>query len=249
MVLNRVCPTSCALVTRMPFRMLIALRCLSGLVMLAPDDGGGNGPTAGGPPAPAGSEGGGGGQAPHGAPAATTPAAPALSAEQQAAVNAEVARQLGAAVAPKVDAATTKARTQWEADLKALADAENQTAEQKAQAAADAAKAEAATAIAQANATLVSASAQVAAVAAGAKADRIPALLKLADLSEVTVTDGTPDADAVKTAITKALTDYPEFKTGATPPPAGTSGGDMGGSTNQAKPKTLADAVAKHYAA
>lgn len=234
----------------MPFRMLIALRCLSGLVMLAPDDGGGNGGgNAGDPPAPAGSEGSGGGQAPHGAPAATPPATPPLTAEQQAAVNAEVARQLGAAVAPKVDAATTKARAQWEADLKAMADAETQTAEQKAQAAADAAKAEAATAIAQANATLVSASAQVAAVAAGAKADRIPALLKLADLSDVTVKDGTPDADAVKTAITKALTDYPEFKTGATPPPAGTSGGDMGGSTNQAKPKTLADAVAKHYAA
>lgn len=232
----------------MPFRMLIALRCLSGLVMLAPDDGGGNGGgNAGDPPAPAGSEGSGGGQAPHGAPAATPPT-PTLTPDQQAAVNAEVARQLGAAVAPKIDAATTKARTQWEADLKALADAENQTAEQKAQAAEAAAKAEAATAIAQANATLVSAAAQVAAVAAGAKADRIPALLKLADLSDVTVKDGTPDADAVKTAITKALTEYPEFKTEPTPP-AGTSGGDMGGGANQAKPKNLSEAISKHYAA
>ena len=227
--------------------MLIALRCLSGLVMLAPDDGGGNGPTAGGPPAPAGSEGSGGGQAPHGAPAATPPT-PTLTPDQQLAVNAEVARQLGAAVAPKIDAATTKARAQWEADLKAMADAETQTAEQKAQAAEAAAKAEAATAIAQANATLVSAAAQVAAVAAGAKADRIPALLKLADLSDVTVKDGTPDADAVKTAITKALTEYPEFKTEPTPP-AGTSGGDMGGGANQAKPKNLSEAISKHYAA
>lgn len=233
----------------MPLRLfrLLAVN-LSGLVMLAPETGGGTGGTAGDPPAPAGSEGSGGGQAPHGAPAATPPT-PTLTPDQQAAVNAEVARQLGAAVAPKIDAATTKARAQWEADLKAMADAETQTAEQKAQAAADAAKAEAATAIAQANATLVSAAAQVAAVAAGAKADRITALLKLADLSEVTVKDGTPDADAVKTAITKALTEYPEFKTGATPPPAGTSGGDMGGSTNQTAPKNLGEALAKHYAA
>lgn len=238
----------------MPLRLfrLLAVN-LSGLVMLAPETGGGTGGTAGAPstgadqqpPTPGGDS---GSATSQGAPAATPPA-PSLTPEQQAAVNAEVARQLGAAVAPKVDAATTKARAQWEADLKAMADAETQTAEQKAQAAADAARAEADKAIAQANTTLVSAAAQVAAVAAGAKADRVTALLKLADLSDVTVKDGTPDAEAVKTAITKALTDYPEFKTGATPPPAGTSGGDMGGSTNQTAPKNLGEALAKHYAA
>lgn len=172
--------------------------------------------------------------------------APTLTPEQIAAVNAEVARQLGAAVAPKIAAAEQKARSQWEADLKALADAENQTAEQKAQAAAEAARQEAAAAIEKANATLVKAAAQVAAVAAGANPARVDALLKLADLTGVTVTDGNPDAAGVKAAVDAALKDFPEFKA-ASAAAGGSSGGDLNGGTNTPPPKTLQEAVTKHY--
>lgn len=149
--------------------------------------------------------------------------APQFTAEQQAAINAEVARQIGGAVAPKVAAAIAK----HNADLKALADAENQTAEQKAQAAADAARREADERIAAADKTLVTAAAQIAALTAGANPARVAALLKLADLTSVEVTDGTPDAAAIKTAIDAALKDFPEFKAAA--PTGGASGGDLNG--------------------
>lgn len=180
--------------------------------------------------------------------AATPPVS--FTAEQQAAINAEVAKQLGASVAPKVAAAEAKARTQWETDLKALADAENQTAEQQANARAEAAEKAANETVAAANKTLVNAAAQIAALTAGANPARVEALLKLADLSTVEVTDGTPDAAAVKTAIDAALKDFPEFKT--TAPAGGASGGDLngGGGTTVTKEQfeamTYADRVKLH---
>lgn len=172
--------------------------------------------------------------------------APSFTAEQQAQINAEVARQIGGAVAPKVAAAIAK----HNADLKALADAENQTAEQKAQAAADAARREADERIAAADKTLVTAAAQIAALNAGANPARVTALLKLADLTSVEVTDGTPDAAAIKTAIDAALKDFPEFKAAAQT--GGASGGDLnsGGATTVTQAEfdkmTYADRVKLH---
>lgn len=179
------------------------------------------------------------------APAAE-PAAPTFTAEQQTAINAEVARQLSGAVAPKVAAALQKQA----ADLQTLADAENQTAEQQANARAEAAEKAANETVAAANKTLVAAAAQIAALTAGANPARVEALLKLADLSTVEVTDGTPDAAAVKTAIDAALKDFPEFKT--TAPAGGASGGDLngGGGTTVTKEQfeamTYADRVKLH---
>lgn len=172
--------------------------------------------------------------------------APSLTAEQQAAVNVEVARQLSGAVAPKVAAALQK----HTAELKALADAENQTAEQQANARAEAAEKAANETVAAANKTLVAAAAQIAALTAGANPARVEALLKLSDLSTVQVTDGTPDAAAVKTAIDAALKDFPEFKT--TAPAGGASGGDLngGGGTTVTKEQfeamTYADRLTLH---
>lgn len=194
-----------------------------GLVFFAPDDGTGGGGAGGNGAAGDGGQGsqtGGsdrsqaGTGSGEGAAAQGTP--PTFTAEQTEAINAEVARQLGSAIAPKV----TAAKTQWEKDLQALADAENATAEEKAQARETAAAAREAAA----DVTLIKAAASMAAVTAGAKADRVDALLKLADLGAVTVDDdGTVDQKSVKSAVDKALADFPEFKAGATP---GTSGSE-----------------------
>lgn len=196
---------------------------LIGLLVLAPDDGTGTGtpPAAGtgdGGPGADGSSGGTGdgtgGTAPNSGGGGT------FTAEQTAAINAEVARQLGSAVAPKV----TAARTQWEKDLQALADAENQTAEQQANARAEAAEQAARERIASSNARLVAADAKVAALGAGANPARVDALLKLTDLTGIDVSDdGTVDTKEVRARIDKTIADFPEFKAGATP---GTSGSE-----------------------
>ncbi len=233
----------------MPFRFLQAFsHCLSGLVMLAPDDGGGTG-AAGAPPAPTDAAGTGGQASGAGDPAGPASQPASLTAEQQAAVDAEVARQLASAVAPKITAAEKKARSQWEADLKALADAETQTAEQKAQAEAEQARHAAAAAIETANRTLRSAAAQVALTGANVPAERVAVALASLDLSDVEVTDGTVNTDQLNAAVTGFVkANQWLVANNGTPPPAGTSGGDMGGKPADTKPKTLADAVAKHYA-
>lgn len=221
------------------FTRRIRLAGLVGLVLMDADDGTGSGAPS---PPPADNGGGSDGDGTNPPESGGAPPAPTFTAEQQEAINAEVARQLGSAVAPKVNAA----KAQWAKDLQAMADAENQTAEQKAEAAATQARQEADTAIAKANGTLVKAAASLAAVSAGAKADRVEALLTLADLSDVEVTDGTPDAKAIQSAVASALSKFPEFKAATS---GGASGGDLnGGSSDAPKPKTLGDALTQHYA-
>lgn len=171
---------------------------------------------------------------------------PELTDEQRAAVNAEVARQLGAAVRPKLDAE----RQKWEADLKALAEAENQTAEERARSEAEQARREADEVIAKANERLVAAVAREVALDAKANPARVDALLRLADLSDVTVgDDGQVDRKAAAAAVTKALDEYPEFRAGATAATNGASGGDFNGTSRQGQPKDLSEAIAAHYAA
>lgn len=208
------------------FRRLMSAG-LMGLVFFAPDDGTGGGGTGGNGAAASdgqGSQTGGsdqgqaGTRSGEGAAAQGTP--PTFTAEQTEAINAEVARQLGSAVAPKV----TAAKTQWERDLQALADAENQTAEQQANARAEAAEQAARERIASSNARLVAADAKVAALGAGANPARVDALLKLTDLTGIDVSDdGTVDTKEVRARIDKTIADFPEFKAGATP---GTSGSE-----------------------
>lgn len=63
------------------------------------------------------------------------------------------------------------------------------------------------------NQRIVAADARVIASELGVKADRIPYLLKLVDLSEVTVgEDGEPDSTATRSAIEKILKAMPELK-------------------------------------
>jgi hypothetical protein len=51
----------------------------------------------------------------------------------------------------------------------------------------------------------------------GIKAERLPYLLKLADLSLVEFTDGEPNAEQITAALETVLNDFPEFKTGSKP--------------------------------
>jgi len=79
----------------------------------------------------------------------------------------------------------------------------------------DAAEKSAQAAINAANQRLVQADAKVAALELGAKPDRVAALLRLADLSDVEVDDkGVVDTAAVKDALSAVLSEYPEFKAG-----------------------------------
>lgn len=193
-------------------------------VLLAPDDGTGTGGGAAGTPPPAGTGDGGTGTegssgGTDGTTGSTPPTPPSFTAEQQTAINAEVARQLGSAVAPKV----TAAKAQWEKDLHAMADAENQTAEEKANARAVAAEQAAKDRIDASNTRLIAADAKVAALAAGTNPARVDALLRVADLTAVTVADdGTVDPATVRAAVDRALVEFPEFKTTGRPAASGT---------------------------
>lgn len=199
---------------------------LAGLVVFAPDSGGApGGDGAPGTPAPTGGD-----PAPaSGTPSGGDPDPGTLTPEQQAAVNAEVQRQLSAAVTPKLSAA----RSKWENDLKAFAEAENLTAEQQAAAARQAAETERDAARREALTARVESTASRQALTAGVKPDRVDALLRLADLTDLDTLgpDGTVAADAVKAVIDQTLAQYPEFKAGPTPPAQ--SGGEPGGSGDQ----------------
>lgn len=93
-----------------------------------------------------------------------------------------------------------------------------------------------------ANQRLVLADAKVAAVTAGAKSDRVAALLKLVDLSDIGVDDaGNVDAKAIEKAVKKGLDEYPEFK--AVDGKTGKSSTEMNGNGGKAPAKTLEDAV------
>lgn len=77
--------------------------------------------------------------------------------------------------------------------------------------------------------------AKVAAIAAGANPDRLAAIVRNADLSAA-VKDGEVDEAAVKAAIDKVLTEYPEWK--AKPGGPTQSGGEMnGGGGDGGKPR------------
>lgn len=140
-----------------------------------------------------------------------------------------------------------KAKGQAEADLKKYLEAQGKTAEEQAKQAAKDADDRAKSATEKANGRLVKADAKVAAVTAGVKGERVDAVLKLADLSDVEVSDdGDVDPKAVKKAIDAVLKEYPEFKAGGSGK-GGASGGEHNGNSGT-KPKTMEDAVAARLA-
>ncbi len=154
-----------------------------------------------------------------------------FTAAQQAHIDQLIARTHG------------KAKTKAEADLKAWLEAEGMSAEQGANAQAQAAAAERDAARLEAVTARVEVAAERAALAAGVKPDRVARFLKLADLDVDALTDdGRPDTDAIATLIEQTLADVPEFKGTAAPPTAGgATGGDMGSGTGRKKTWTRAD--------
>jgi hypothetical protein len=78
---------------------------------------------------------------------------------------------------------------------------------------ADAAEKSAKEAIAKANAMVIKANAQIQASTLGVKANKLDYVVKMADLSKVTVDEnGVPDEASIKESIEKVLKDIPEFK-------------------------------------
>ncbi|SNR33015.1 capsid assembly scaffolding protein Gp46 family protein [Blastococcus mobilis] len=70
--------------------------------------------------------------------------------------------------------------------------------------------------------------AKVAALAAGANPERVAAIVRNADLAAA-VKDGDVDEAAVKAAVEKVLTEYPEWKAGTQQSVPSSSGGDLNG--------------------
>ena len=78
---------------------------------------------------------------------------------------------------------------------------------------ADAAEKSAQEAIAKANAILIKANAQIQAANLGVKSNKLDYVVKMADLSKVTIDDsGNPDEAAIKEAVEQVLKDVPELK-------------------------------------
>jgi hypothetical protein len=143
-----------------------------------------------------------------------------------------------------IDKRLGRAKTKWETELKAYTDAEGQSEADRLKSEKEAAEQAAQQVTERANQKLIAADAKVAAVGAGAKPDRITALLKLVDLSDIDVDDdGTPDLKAIEKAVKKGLVEYPEFKAGANGGRNGSSGGEFNGNNGETKPATMADAV------
>lgn len=78
---------------------------------------------------------------------------------------------------------------------------------------ADEAEKKAQEAIAKANAVLIKANAQIQAANLGVKSNKLEYVVKMADLSKITIDDdGNPDEAAIKEAVEQVLKDVPELK-------------------------------------
>ena len=159
-----------------------------------------------------------------------TPDPITFSAEQQAHIDKLVADRLARAekaTRKKIeDEFTTKAK---EAEM---------TEAEKLKAAKDAAEKEKSDILSKANQRAVTSEAKVIASDLGVKADKLAFVMKLADLTDISVDDsGEPDAKAIRAALEAVKASVPElFGQGGT----GKSGGDFTGG-NPSKPLTQAD--------
>lgn len=137
-----------------------------------------------------------------------------FTAEQQAAIDKLVTERVKRAETAAAKRATEQAA---EAAQRAQMDETERLKAEKADADKRAAEAEA-----RANRTLVNAEARIAAAAAGAKPERIDRILRMLDLEDVAVEDGTPDAKAVAAAVKALKGDVPELFGSAAPARSGT---------------------------
>lgn len=126
-----------------------------------------------------------------------------------------------------------KIEADLKAALKAEADKAAMTEAEKLKADKEEAEGKASEATKAANARIINAEARITANDLGVKADKLAYVLKLADLSGVTVNDdGEPDAVAIKAAIEAVLKDLPELKTGSKQGDSQMGGGGFGGGNN-----------------
>jgi len=137
-----------------------------------------------------------------------------FTAEQQAAIDKLVTERVKRAETAAAKRATEQAA---EAAQRAQMDETERLKAEKADADKRATEAEA-----RANRTLVNAEARIAAAAAGAKPERIDRILRMLDLEDVAVEDGTPDAKAVAAAVKALKGDVPELFGSAAPSRSGT---------------------------
>jgi hypothetical protein len=116
----------------------------------------------------------------------------------------------------------------------------------------DAAEKSALAAVTAANQRLVQADAKVTALELGAKPDRVTAILRLADLSDIEVDDqGVVDAAAVKDAVNAVLADFPEFKASESSSDTNTTtrNTNVGGGSNPAGGGGKVPSLQEQYAA
>lgn len=109
---------------------------------------------------------------------------------------------------------------------------------------AERAKSESKSALERANARIVQAEAKAVALSLGIKSERVPYALRMADLSDVDVSDeGEPDEAAIKKALETVLKDIPELKAETTT--ASNGGAEFNGQETQAGQKDLKTALAE----
>lgn len=131
---------------------------------------------------------------------------------------------------------TTKAEAEEAARVATLSETDRLKAEK------EAADVKTAAAIEAGRAALVRADAKLAAVVAGASIEKASLVLRLADLSEIDVTDDVPDAVAIKAAVERVKAEVPELFAAA----GGSerSGGDFQGGSSSKKIWTRAEIAA-----
>jgi hypothetical protein len=169
-----------------------------------------------------------------------------LTPEQQAIVDAQVTKQVGAAMAKKIEAE----RKKWEADAKTAAEREKMEETERLKAEkADADKA-VETAKREVLTTRVEVTAERLALKADVDPDRVTRFIQLANIDDKIddlVADDKPDDKAVGKLIDATLKEWPEFKK-ANGKGSGRSGGEFNGNNGDTKPATLEDAVSARYA-
>lgn len=166
-------------------------------------------PAGGTPPAP-----------PQDPPPGSPPAPPAGKTFTQAELDAIIAKRVAAAEKSTADRIKTEADTAKldETDRLKLEKEESDRKATEARAAADV--------------RVLAAEARVQAMALGVKPERLEHVLRLADLSAITVgDDGNVPADDVKKAVSVVLAEIPELK--GTGSGSQQSGGDFGGSNGK----------------
>jgi hypothetical protein len=97
----------------------------------------------------------------------------------------------------------------------------------------------------RANQRILNAEVKAQAAVLGVKAEKLPYLLKLADLSSVEFNEGEPSQDQIKAVLDAVIKDFPEIAGTQAPPRTGVA--FTGGNNTDAKPKTLVDAIKQRF--